>query len=412
MGEINWGLIDQNTPAKIATSFEDGRMNALAKQSAMQSQQMNALQLQKATREMAAEEQIRNALAQGGGNITKAMPAIMQADPKTGIAYQKMIMEQKTAELTQQKAKIESAQKTVEMGGQLFFGVRNKQEYDQARQQAAQFLPPEAMANIPPQYSPEVIDWLKNRSMTVKDQLSNQWKQLNYQFNASKFGYQQQNDTENRGVTLRGQDLTNARGEEANRLKGQENSINQQGVVGKVTRETELKLQDDYRAESKGWSEVSTSMKKVMGSLETADTNAGSALAAGTAFMKILDPNSVVRESELGMALNASGWFDRAANTVQQLKSGKVMTATQKKNLKAASETLFEEAKSAQKEIDAAYRQRAKAYGADPDRVIVDRGQNTPPVKPSSPKSTHITVTNPQTGETEVWDTATEQRVK
>jgi len=37
---------------------------------------------------------------------------------------------------------------------------------------------------------------------------------------------------------------------------------------------------------------------------------------------------------------------------------------------------LFEEAKASQLEVDAAYKQRAEAYGADPSRVIVNRGQN------------------------------------
>ena len=164
---------------------------------------------------------------------------------------------------------------------------------------------------------------------------------------------------------------------EANRLKADENRINRDGVVGKRTQDVELKLQDDYRAESKGFAETSTAMKKVFGAIETADKNPGSALAAGTAFMKILDPNSVVRESELGMALNASGWFDRATHIANTLRNGRTMTAQQKVNLKAAAEDLFEEAKAAQLEVDSAYRKRATDYGADPARVIVDRGQNT-----------------------------------
>ncbi|AOF86490.1 hypothetical protein BSY239_682 [Hydrogenophaga sp. RAC07] len=168
----------------------------------------------------------------------------------------------------------------------------------------------------------------------------------------------------------RGQDLKFQTDSGANAIAGQ-------AIVSKKVQDVELKLQDDYRTESKGFSETATAMKKIMGAIETADTNPGSALSAGTAFMKLLDPNSVVRETELGMALNASGWFDRATNIANTLQSGRVMTATQKRNLKSAAEGLFEEAKSAQREVDAAYRQRATDYGANPDRVIVDRGQRT-----------------------------------
>lgn len=144
----------------------------------------------------------------------------------------------------------------------------------------------------------------------------------------------------------------------------------------KRSQDTEMKLADDYRTESKGFAETSTAMKKVLAAIETADKNPGSALSAGTGFMKLLDPNSVVRETELGMALNASGWFDRATNIANTLQNGRVMTAEQKKNLRSAAETLFEEAKAAQREVDAAYERRAKDYKLEPKRIITDRGQN------------------------------------
>lgn len=171
-------------------------------------------------------------------------------------------------------------------------------------------------------------------------------------------------------TAIRGQNLKFQTDSQANTVAGQ-------AIVSKKIQDVELKLQDDYRTESKGFAETSTAMKKVLSAIETADKNPGSALSAGTAFMKILDPNSVVRETELGMALNASGWFDRATNIVNTLQSGRVMTETQKTNLRQAAKDLFEEAKASQREIDAAYEKRAREYGADPQRVIVDRGQRS-----------------------------------
>lgn len=163
---------------------------------------------------------------------------------------------------------------------------------------------------------------------------------------------------------------------------------------GKARTDTELKLQDDYRTESKGWAETATAMKKVLGSIETADKNPGAALAAGTGFMKLLDPTSVVRESELGMALNASGWFDRATHIANTLQNGKTMTPQQKANLRSAAQDLFEEAKKAQLEVDRAYQKRAKDYGLDPARIIVDRGQSAPaasaPAAPGLPPMSAI----------------------
>lgn len=113
MAEINWGLLDTNAPAKVANSIEEGKQNALARIAAQQGQQMNALQLQKAMRGAASESQISNALAASGGDLSKAMPSIMQVSPKEGLQYQKMIDDQRKAageqELVKHKVSISSA---------------------------------------------------------------------------------------------------------------------------------------------------------------------------------------------------------------------------------------------------------------------------------------------------------------
>lgn len=144
----------------------------------------------------------------------------------------------------------------------------------------------------------------------------------------------------------------------------------------------EMKLSDDYRAQSKAFQETARQIGIVNSALKMATTNPGAALAAGTSFMKILDPNSVVRESELGMALNASGWFDRAANVGQMLKSGRVMTKTQAENLAREANDLFEQAAAAQQQIDAAFRDRSTRYGLNPDNVLIEMGQNRGGSKP------------------------------
>ena len=86
--------------------------------------------------------------------------------------------------------------------------------------------------------------------------------------------------------------------------------------AAKITRdgETERKMADDYRAQSKGFGEASSAYKQINATLDSATKSPAATLAAATKFMKILDPGSVVRESELGMALQASGVLDRAAN--------------------------------------------------------------------------------------------------
>jgi len=66
-------------------------------------------------------------------------------------------------------------------------------------------------------------------------------------------------------------------------------------------------------------------------------------LAGATKLMKILDPGSVVRESELGMAMAASGLMDRALNYSDMILKGTKLTPTQRKDFQTLSDALLKE---------------------------------------------------------------------
>ena len=139
---------------------------------------------------------------------------------------------------------------------------------------------------------------------------------------------------------------------------------------------TEMKLADDYRAQSKEFAASKSAHEQLKATLGSATTSPAATLAAATKFMKILDPGSVVRESELGMALAASGVIDRAMNYVSTLQSGQKLTATQADDFKKISEQMFQAAQRVQQEIDKDYQGKAKAYGLRPEMVTQDLGQN------------------------------------
>lgn len=75
-----------------------------------------------------------------------------------------------------------------------------------------------------------------------------------------------------------------------------------------------LKLRGDFRSEPiyKAHQEMETSYAQIREGLNKASP-AGD-LAGATKIMKLLDPGSVVRESELGMAMAASGALDRLSH--------------------------------------------------------------------------------------------------
>lgn len=139
---------------------------------------------------------------------------------------------------------------------------------------------------------------------------------------------------------------------------------------------TEMKLADDYRAQSKEFGQALSAHKQLSSTLGSATSSPAATLAAATKFMKILDPGSVVRESELGMALAASGVLDRAMNYVSTLQSGQKLTPTQAKDFKVISDKMFTAAQQVQQAIDADYKGKAKAYKLRPEMVVQDIGQN------------------------------------
>lgn len=104
-----------------------------------------------------------------------------------------------------------------------------------------------------------------------------------------------------------------------------------------------LKLRSDFRSEPvyKAHQEMQSAYSQIQQSLKQASP-AGD-LAGATKLMKLLDPGSVVRESELGMAMAASGLLDRVQNYAGNVISGNKLTPTQRKDFQTLADALFQE---------------------------------------------------------------------
>jgi hypothetical protein len=104
-----------------------------------------------------------------------------------------------------------------------------------------------------------------------------------------------------------------------------------------------LKLRGDFRSEPiyKAHQEVQSAHSQITQSLKQG-TAAGD-LAGATKIMKILDPGSVVRESELGMAMAATGLFDRVGNYANMILTGQKLTPSQRKEFQALADVLAKE---------------------------------------------------------------------
>lgn len=129
------------------------------------------------------------------------------------------------------KAKLESIKQHVELQGQLLGGVRDQASYDQARQMASQSGID--ISQLPPQYDPAFVQQAQQKALSASQQVDQMWKQRGYDLDQQKFAYQQQNDSANRGVQLRGQDLS---ADTARR--GQDVTVRGQDLTDARTRDT------------------------------------------------------------------------------------------------------------------------------------------------------------------------------
>ena len=134
--------------------------------------------------------------------------------------------------------------------------------------------------------------------------------------------------------------------------------------------ENEMKLKDAFRSEPiyKAHAEMQSAYNQIQDSIQQASP-AGD-LAAATKFMKILDPGSVVRESELAMAMKASGALDRAVNYAQLTLSGQKLTPTQRKDFKDLSDKLMSTATTTYNQRRSELVKQGTDYGLNAERAL------------------------------------------
>jgi hypothetical protein len=121
----------------------------------------------------------------------------------------------------------------------------------------------------------------------------------------------------------------------------------------KRAREGDLRKEYNGLPDIKAYNEVNTAYNQIK--VATQRPSPANDLAAATKFMKLLDPNSVVRESELIMAVQASGLADRISNTGNRILKGEKLTPTQRKDFFDAATQFYKIAEDKKRAIDTQY---------------------------------------------------------
>lgn len=143
-----------------------------------QQQQMNALALLASKRQMQEEDAVRNALTAAGGDIGKALPAIMQASPKSGIGLSKSIAEQRAAALQQQKAELDIHDRNFKRLGSMAAAVNTPEDLNRFLSEGVNLkvLDPQTAQQIAAQgLTTGTMQWLDARTkeaMTLTEQLA------------------------------------------------------------------------------------------------------------------------------------------------------------------------------------------------------------------------------------------------
>ena len=127
--------------------------------------------------------------------------------------------------------------------------------------------------------------------------------------------------------------------------------------------ENEMKLASGFKGEPiyKDFNDMKSSYGQVMTALSQG-TPIGD-VAGATKMMKLLDPGSVVRETELGIAMAASGRMDRLQYYFNNWASGEKLTPTQREDFKQLSNELYAAAGQAYNQKRDEYKGFGNAYG-------------------------------------------------
>lgn len=151
--------------------------------------------------------------------------------------------------------------------------------------------------------------------------------------------------------------------------------------------ENESKLRDNFKQEPvyKAHQEMDSAHRQIKAALLKADPI--SDMAAATKIMKLLDPGSVVRESELGMAMAASGLMDRVTNYADSIIKGTKLTPTQRKEFGVLADSLYSQSVEQFDLKRGEYVRLGGDYGLNADRALGGVGRPAPATKKPDAKA-------------------------
>lgn len=132
----------------------------------------------------------------------------------------------------------------------------------------------------------------------------------------------------------------------------------------------EKDLRGEFTKQSKEFEDALLGFEKVQKAALTKEPSGASDIALVFGFMKVLDPNSVVREGEFATAANAGGAWEVLGNTYNKLLRGELLTPTVRKKFVKQAREQFLPYIDKQEAREASFIGLTSSYGLDPDKVV------------------------------------------
>jgi hypothetical protein len=132
----------------------------------------------------------------------------------------------------------------------------------------------------------------------------------------------------------------------------------------------EDKLRDDYRSESKEFVNV----RNAFGRILSVEPTAAGDLSLIFNYMKMLDPGSVVRESEYENAAQSGAFGERVKAAYLRYKSGERLTESMRKDFKTQANNLYQTQSDNQSYVMEEFKNLAEEYGMKPSRIVQNYG--------------------------------------
>lgn len=146
------------------------------------------------------------------------------------------------------------------------------------------------------------------------------------------------------------------------------------------------KLRDEFNTQSKEFISVGDSYNTVKAA--ATDPSAAGDLSMIFAYMKMLDPNSVVREQEFANAQNAAGVPDRIRNQWNKILAGERLNPVQREDFIAQAKKVYEIRKKRNESVVKRYTDIAKRNNVNPDDVVGDLSVYEEGQQPAQPSTT------------------------